>query len=327
MSISLEDPSGSACELIARLDKLHSSPAVALKILEITRDPDFDIEDLVACLEHDPSLSAAVLRLVNSSYYGLPVKVTEIRRAISCLGRRSLRLTVLGFGLTKALAQGCSKTIHQQYWRRSITLAVAARKLAELSPGRSLNGDTAFTAGLLADLGTLVLAQLETEKYQLVCEANDHFVTHLVCERETFGFTHVDVGVRLMESWRLPEEIVGAVNHHHKSPIDAAPMSHVLKAANLLTEVLWTTDSPHMRLLLPLLKTRFDLGLDDLITLATQCQQAVNESLEIFQVRIDSEIDVESLQREARTMYEAAVFELSASLDGLTGQSALSLID
>jgi putative nucleotidyltransferase with HDIG domain len=315
MPLSHDDQTAAIDQLLRRLEKLHSSPAVALRIMEITRDPDFDIAKVTACLEHDPSLTAAVLRLVNSSYYGLPVKVTEIQRAIGYLGRRSLRLTVLGFGLTKALARGCPKAIHQQYWRRSLTLAVAARKLAERTADRGVNPDVAFAAGLLADLGMLVLAQLETEEYLLVCEAGDHVVTQLVREREKFGFTHVEVGTRLMEEWNLPSELIEAVTHHHKSPVEAQPLSHVLKAANLLAEVLWTTESPHMRLLLPLLKTRFDLGVDDLIILATECKRAVEESVEIFQVRLDDEIDVEALQREARTLYEAAVFEISADLD------------
>lgn len=304
-------------QLLRRLEKLHSSPAVALRILEIMRDPDFDYSEVTACLERDPSLTAAVLRLVNSSYYSLPNKVTEIQRAIAYLGHRSLRLTVLGFGLTKALAHGCPKAIHQQYWRRSLTLAVAARKLALRKADPAVSPDAAFAAGLLADLGMLVLAQLETEKYLPVCDADDHVVTQLVMEREIFGFTHVEVGTRLMQGWALPVELIEAVSHHHKSPVDAQPLSHVLKAANLLAEVLWTADSPHMRLLLPLLKTRFDLGVDDLIALATECKRSVEESVTIFQVRLDDEIDVEALQREAYSLYEAAVFELSADVDNL----------
>ncbi len=317
MPPSVCDQTSAIDQLLRRLDKLHSSPAVALRILEIMRDPDFDSAEVTACLERDPSLTAAVLRLVNSSYYSVPVKVTEIQRAIAYLGHRSLRLTVLGFGLTKALAHGCPKAIHAQYWRRSLTLAVAARKLAERKGDPAVSPDAAFAAGLLADLGMLVLAQLETEKYLPVCEADDHVVTQLVMEREIFGFTHVEVGTRLMEKWALPAELIEAVSHHHKSPVDAQPLSHVLKAANLLAEVLWTADSPHMRLLLPLLKTRFDLGVDDLIALATQCKRSVEESVEIFQVRLDNEIDVEALQREASSLYEAAVFELSADLDSL----------
>jgi hypothetical protein len=70
-----------------------------------------------------------------------------------------------------------------------------------------------------------------------------------------------------------------------------------------------------MRLLLPLLKTRFDLGVDDLIGLATQCKQAVEESVDIFQVRLEDAIDLEALQREARALYEATLFEMSADLD------------
>jgi HD-like signal output (HDOD) protein len=317
------DTAPAIAQLLKRLEKLHSSPAVALRVLEITRDPDFDPMEVKNCLERDPSLAATVLRLVNSSYYSLPTKVTDIQRAIAYLGRRSLRLTMLGFGLSKALAEGCPKAIHQQYWRRSITLAVAARKLAERTSEQGVSPDAAFASGLLADLGMLVLAQLETARYVPLCESHDHIVTQLVKERDEFGFTHVEVSVELLKSWKLPEELIEAVEHHHKSPVDAQPLSHVLKAANFLSEVLWTADSPHMRLLLPLLKTRFDLGVDDLIELATACKKDVEESVDIFQMRFDDQIDLDTLQREARSLYEAAIFEISADLDNLADGARL----
>lgn len=320
------EPSLTVEQLLRRLEKLHSSPAVALRVLEITRDPEYDTSEVTACLEHDPSLTAAVLRLVNSSYYSLPNRVTEIQRAIAYLGRRSLRLTVLGFGLTKALSQGCPRAIHQQYWRRSITLAVAARKLAEHKGDPTVSPEAAFAAGLLADLGMLVLAQLETDKYLDVCDADDHIVTQLAKERELFGFTHVEVGTQLMQHWQLPSELIDAVSHHHKAPVDAQPLSHVLKTANLLAEVLWTSDSPHMRLLLPLLKTRFDLGIDDLIVLATECKRSVEESVEIFQVQLEDKIDVDVLRREAQALYESVLFEMSADLDNQDSSELLMAI-
>ncbi|QEG32763.1 HDOD domain-containing protein [Bythopirellula goksoeyrii] len=311
------ETSDSIDHLLGRLDKLHSSPAVALQVMEITRDPDFEFHDVKRCLENDPALTAAVLRLVNSSYYGLPRKITAVQEAMAYLGRRSLRLSVLGFGLVKALANGCPKTFHENYWRRSLSMAVAARKLAERCDKREVHADSVFAAGLLADLGMMAMAQIETAKYLETCANSDHLVTQLQREEEDFGFTHVDVGVRLLTRWQLPEELVVAVSQHHHCPASADKMSQILKVASVLAEVLWTADSPHMRILLPLLKTRFDLDLDDLISLATECKEAVKESVEVFQVRIDGEIDVEAIEREAQVIFQAAVFETAVDLDSL----------
>ncbi len=316
MTVLVEDTFAKIDELLSRLDKLHSSPAVALQVMQITRDSDFDIAEVQRCLECDPSLTGEILRLVNSSYYSLPRKVTAVGEAVSYLGRRSLRLAVLGFGLTKALAKGCPKVFHEQYWRRSLSMAAVARKLAERCGRHEVHPDTAFATGLLADLGMVVLAQLETETYLKVCQNTDHLVTQLREEHRQFGFTHVEVGLRILASWRLPEEMLCAVAEHHHCPPESDKLSQVVKVASVLAEVLWTPESPHMRILLPLLKTRLDLGVDDLISLANDCKQAVTESMEVFQVRIEGEIDIDAIQREARAIYEAAVFEAAANLDG-----------
>ncbi|TWU27377.1 HDOD domain-containing protein [Bythopirellula polymerisocia] len=318
-TVLTDDGTAAIDQLLGRLNKLHSSPAVALQVMDITRDPDFEFADVKRCLENDPALTAAVLRLVNSSYYGLSRKITAVQEAMAYLGRRSLRLSVLSFGLVKALANGCPKAFHENYWRRSLSMAVAARKLAERCDEREVHADSVFAAGLLADLGMMALAQLETSRYLETCTDCDHLVEQMNREREEFGFTHVDVGVRLLAKWQLPEELIEAVSEHHRCPATAGKMSQILKAASVLAEVFWTTDCPHMRILLPMLKTRFDLDVDDLITLATECKDAVKESVEVFQVRIDGEIDIYAIQREAQAIYEAAVLETAVDLDSLEG--------
>jgi HD-like signal output (HDOD) protein len=316
-TVAVEDATTRIDQLLRQLDRLHTSPAVALRVLQLTRDEDFDYDDVQNCLETDPALTAAVLRLVNSSFYGLSRKVTAVREAMAYLGRRSLRLTVLGFGLTKSLASGCPKAFHDIYWKRSLSMAVASGLLAQRCERRELHPDTAFTTGLLADLGMAVLAQLKTDAYLKLCENTDHLVTQLREEERQLGFTHVDVGVRLLGNWHLSQEMIQAVAEHHQLPSDAGRLSQVVKTASVLSEVLWTANSPHMRILLPLLKTRFDLDVDDLIDLATGCKQAVQENMEVFQVRITGEIDVDALQREARALYEAAVLETAMDLDFL----------
>ena len=91
---------------LAKLDKLHSSPLVALRVMELTRNEEFEMFDVAECLENDPALTASILRLVNSSYYGLPRKITGLSHALNYLGRRSVRLAVLSFGLVKMLVSG-----------------------------------------------------------------------------------------------------------------------------------------------------------------------------------------------------------------------------
>ncbi len=300
---------------LTRLDKLHSMPMVALRVMELTQDPEFEMADVADCLEHDPALAASVLRLVNSSYYGLTQRVTSLQHAIAYLGRRSLRLTVLSFGLVKTLVHGAPAQFHQAYWKRSLTMAAAARKITRLTDIRQVDAETAFSAGLLADLGMLVMAQLETEKYVDLSEEPDHMIQLIEQENRIMGFDHRTVSQRLLTTWKLPPELIEAVANHHTYLPAASPLSQVLLAANLLAEVLWMPGSPYMQPLQLVLGNQFGMDVDDLITLAVESKEAVNKSMEIFDVQLEGQIDLEAIEQQAREQYELAALDTAADLD------------
>ena len=231
-------------KFLNQLDKLHSSPTIALRVMEISRNPEFQMNSVAECLELDPALSASILKLVNSSYYGLVDEVTNLRHALTYLGRRSLRLAVLSFGLVKTLVSGAPAQFHQHYWRRSLTMAAAARECAILMNRQKVDPDTAFAVGLIADLGMLAMAQLDTEQYLEIAEEPDHTIDLVQRERKTYGFDHIAVSQRLLTRWQLPEEMIEAVGHHHTYLPASAPLNHVALVANLITEVIWTPVCP-----------------------------------------------------------------------------------
>ncbi len=301
---------------LSKIDKLHSSPVVALRVMELTRKDDFEMIDVVECLENDPALTASILRLVNSSYYGLPRKITSLSHALNYLGRRSVRLAVLSFGLVKTLVSGAPARLHQLYWKRSLTMAAAARRCALLSNDPEAHPDTAFTAGLLADLGMLALAQMETKKYLEICQEPDHTMRQVQLERETFGFDHMAVGGRLLARWNLSEEMVQAVANHHVYLPMCPELNHTLLVANLLTDVLWNPASHYMLSLQYVLKSRFDMGVDELITLANDTKKAVKESIVIFGVNLKLNIDVDAIEAEARVQFEQAALDEETFLGG-----------
>ena len=303
--------------LLSRLDKLHSSPVVALQVMELTKDPDFEMCDVSRCLDHDPALAASILRLVNSSYYGLSAPVMSLPHAVTYLGRRPLRLAVLSFGLVKTLVSGAPAQFHQTYWKRSLTMAAAARKCAEISDDREADADTAFAAGLLADLGMLVLAQLETEQYVEIAEEPDHTMALVKQEREAFGFDHILVGQRLLAKWELPAALIDAVASHHTYLPISPTLNHILLTANLMTEVLWNPASVYMQPLQQVLTRRLGLEVDELITLATETETAIKESMEIFGVRLEDEIDLEVVEQQAREQFEEAAKDSDDFLGGL----------
>jgi len=308
-----------------RLDKLHSSPTVALRVMEITRDPDFQMNSVAECLELDPALSASILRLVNSSYYGLIDEVTNLRHALTYLGRRSLRLAVLSFGLVKTLVSGAPAQFHQQYWKRSLTMGAAARECAKLIDDQTVDPDTAFATGLIADLGMLAIAQLETEKYISIAEEPDHTIDLVQRERAEFGFDHMAVSQRLMSRWQLPEDLVEAVGNHHTYLPASAPLNQIALVANLITEVIWMPVCPYMQPLQQVMIRQLDLGIDDLITLVLATKKSIEEGSEIFGVQLQGEIDLESVEIQAREMYKVAALDMAADLDSIEAFAEIPL--
>ena len=304
-------------QFLNRLDKLHSSPTVALRVMEITRDPDFPMYSVAECLELDPALSASILRLVNSSYYGLVDEVTNLRHALTYLGRRSLRLAVLSFGLVRTLVSGAPAQFHQQYWKRSLTMASAARECAKMLEDKNVDPDTAFATGLISDLGMLALAQLETEKYIEIAEEPDHTIDLVQRERAEFGFDHMAVSQRLMIRWQLPEDLVEAVGNHHIYLPASAPLNHVALVANLITEVIWTPVCPYMQPLQQVMVRQLGLDIDDLITLVLATKESIDEGTEIFGVQLQGEIDLEAVEQQARELYQAAAIDLADDLENI----------
>lgn len=304
-------------ELLNRLDKLHSSPTIALRVMEITRDPDFQMESVAECLELDPALSASILRLVNSSYYGLIDEVTNPRHALTYLGRRSLRLAVLSFGLVKTLVNGAPARFHQYYWKRSMTMAAAARECAKLLEDQQVDPDTAFATGLIADLGMLTLAQLETERYVAIADEPDHTIELPKLEREAFGFDHMAVSQRLMKRWQLPDELIAAVGNHHVYLPVSAPLNHVALVANLITEVIWTPACPYMQPLQQVLTRKLGLGIDDLISLVMATKESIEEASDIFAVQLQGEIDLDAVEQLAREQFRIAALDMAADLDSI----------
>lgn len=313
---TLDQESTSSLDLfLNRLDKLHSSPTVALRVMEITRNPDFQMNSVADCLELDPALSASILRLVNSSYYGLIDEVTNLRHALTYLGRRSLRLAVLSFGLVKTMVSGAPARFHQQYWKRSLTMAAAARECAKLLKDHNVDPDTAFATGLISDLGMLAMAQLETEKYIVIAEEPDHTIDLVQREREEFGFDHMAVSQRLMTRWELPEDLVEAVGNHHTYLPASAPLNQVALVANLITEVIWTPVCPYMQPLQQVLIRQLDLNIDALITLVLATKESIEESSDIFGVQLQGEINLAAVELQARELFRVAALDLADDFD------------
>ena len=278
---------------IAHLDKLHSSPQVASRVLSLLRRDDFAVGELVALLEVEPALAASILRLVNSSAYGLRHNVSSLHQAVTLLGPRTLRLAVLSFGLLRQLNENTPARVYQRYWKRSLTMAAAAAQIADYDC--TVAKDVAYSAGLLADIGVLVLAQVHTDEYIAIYEQDPRPATLICQEEERFGFNHADLGAYLLGKWNLPEDLCHAVMQHHAPPLSVSGLDFAVAASDVVATSLWTPDSASVMTAQQLLEESISIDVDGFISLAIDIQLSIQENAELFSVSIDETIDCDKL--------------------------------
>ncbi len=196
--------------LVHRAAALYTLPGVAIEMLRLTSQPQIDVPTLRHCLEADPALSSKVLRVVNSSLFGLSRPVSDLGQALAMLGVKPLKLLVLGFSLPDRLLVNLAGPRLMRYWRQSLTTAVAARELAETIWHQP--GDDAFLVGLFSDVGILLLLQELGQPYiELYDRAAGRELELIALERQHLGFDHRQLSARLLRHWGLPTVLTDAL--------------------------------------------------------------------------------------------------------------------
>ncbi len=241
-SLSMTAESDSIDRLVEQAGALYSPPHVALELLELTRDPQIDARRLKQCLEQDPALAARVLRVVNSSLFGLNQQVTDLNQALALLGVNPLKLLVLGFNLPEELLVGLAGDVLGRHWQRALTKSTAARAISRLiRPG---SGDDAFVAGLLQDVGSLVLLQQLREPYVALLRSVG-FAQHdlRALERQALGWDHYELSSRLLLAWGLPAVFSRAVRGLAVGPAEIIStaeqqLARVVHLAELVSDTL-----------------------------------------------------------------------------------------
>jgi len=202
---------------------LPSVPTVVVEILDLCEEEDVGVAEIAKVLVRDPALSAKVLKVSNSAFYGVRSQVTTVDRAISILGINATLSLALSFSFVGALRKSGNGFDHLSYWRRSVITGTAARALSEWA---TMKKDELFLAGLLQDLGMLVLNEVVPEEYGAVMKSSALSHNMLVeLERETLGTDHAVVGSWMLERWNLPENLKLSVAASH-NPEEADGSEH-----------------------------------------------------------------------------------------------------
>lgn len=215
-------------DVVAGLGDLPTLAPVAVEVLRLADDEDSSLSDLVAVIKTDPSLSARLLRVANSAIYGQTREVTNLLRATTLLGLRTVKLLSLGFSLVSNLSAGAVNTT--LIWRRSLVGSVLAQKLSSNRDQRM--ADDAFVTGLLSNIGLLAMVKVPVYSAQLT----DQVPWLSGSDEETLlGFTADEVTEKIFASWNLPESMGSAVRYrtHPNHPDCIHPnLSGILQVAD-----------------------------------------------------------------------------------------------
>jgi len=199
-------------EVIARKN-LPTIPAVLAKILQLVDAESSSGKELIAVIEHDQALTGKMLRLANSAFFGQSRKVATIPRAVVLLGFSTVRNLALGVKVWDALGSGIARNRLEELWAHAVAVAVATKMLA--SRLRAGDPDEAFTAGLLHDVGRLVLAMRFRDEYWKAVGGASEADAVEALETTNLGVDHAEVGGWILEAWSLPPAIIEAVRGHH----------------------------------------------------------------------------------------------------------------
>ncbi len=284
-------------ELLGGNQELPSLPEIYLRVSQQLEDETSTVQQIGDTVQTDPAITSRVLKMVNSAYYGLPNQVSSVAQAVSLLGRERLRHILIGSVLRGVFCLRDNPAFSMQaFWQHSIKTAIIARDLARQVDAIA-EPETMFTAGLLHDIGRLLLSNsvpdrmLAVEEYMV-----RQRVDVLSAELHLIGLTHTAVGETLMQHWGLPDMLIECARHHHEAVHDGPHRhaSHLVYLANQLSHYVPPLDDDETRDIVDDIPN-WDMQPFGLGQIASACQHAdelvfeVMESLGMVTIEIGAD--------------------------------------
>jgi len=204
--------------IINSIGALPILPTIYTKLTHILNVSDSSIKIISNIISEDQSVSAMVLKMVNSAAYGFYNKIGDLQHAIAILGLNEIKNLVLATSMHKVVKEFKSSSTFdmQEFWKHSIGCAVSARVLAETAYLK--NPEDVFTGGLLHDIGKLIHATYLRQGFDdVVANVAETGSQMSESEKKILGFDHAQTGSALAEKWRLPQKTVNMIAHHHLS--------------------------------------------------------------------------------------------------------------
>lgn len=204
-------------ELVQGVGDLVTLPDVFIRINQLVDSPNSSAVDIAQAVSQDPAFTVRLLRVANSPYYGFSSSIDTVAKAVSIIGTSQIRNLALSTAIASSFSGLSNKLVSMDnFWRHSLYCGLAARKLAVLAG--KCDAEAVFTAGLLHDIGELVIfnrlpQQAQASLLQVLDSADE--LPLYQAEQQTMGFDHAQLGGELARQWKLPPMLEECIEYHH----------------------------------------------------------------------------------------------------------------
>ena len=203
-------------KILKSIENLPAFPATVQKVSGLLGDPDYSISELVGVIEYDQAITANILRMCNSAYFGVRYKISTVREAVAYLGRENLVRVVSAAGISRYYNE--VNGYYQEatrLWEHSVGVAIMSLILSKRIYNRA--DSSLFTIGLLHDVGKVVLGEFVLDSFQQIMDlVTNHQYSFLEAEEEVIGINHAEVGAKIALLWNFPQELQDAIFYHHR---------------------------------------------------------------------------------------------------------------
>lgn len=202
---------------VSRLDSLPTMPNIYTELKELLESPESSFAEVAKVVSKDISMTAKVLQLVNSAFFGLRHHVTSIQQAVTYLGFETIKAVVLATGIfSKYTKEEIDKFGIEDTYDHSIGVGMIASKIVKKVTGDEKMADEAGMAGILHDIGKLIFIRNKPDDYEgIMKKVREEGANQYIIEQDNFGVNHAEIGGYLMGLWALPQNIVNSITFHH----------------------------------------------------------------------------------------------------------------
>ncbi|MDO8946757.1 MAG: HDOD domain-containing protein [Desulfocapsaceae bacterium] len=250
-------PHSNIASIIKHIDSFPPLPSTVIRVLEITGDPESSAHELMQAVLPDQSMCVAILKIANSAFFGRPREVCSIEEAVVVLGFQEIRNIILTQAVFSSFRKFRNTNKHDidALWQHSLTCGLTAKIIATHTTGYSPS--QLFIAGLIHDIGKLILLISFPNYYSSVPEISEHLPLSLSSEEEEkFGISHDKVGMRLLNRWLFPEQLCASTGYHHHpetAPINTE-FSLIVQMADILSHSIHSNEAINGQEILDLIK-------------------------------------------------------------------------